>query len=153
MSGCSTVSISDYFGGDDAGRDAEAQVTEAGDVDAFELQVGDCLLSADLAEEFSEVPAVPCDQPHDTEVMRLFDVSEPTFDDVAIAEAADEQCASAIESYVGPNWVTILAEDLTYGYLAPTQESWSSGDREIVCLAQTVSGASSLTSTVKGTGQ
>ncbi len=135
-----------------AGRDADSQITEAGQVDAFSLHIGDCLVSSDLETEFEEVPAVPCTEAHDTEVIYLFDMPDGAFDDDAISAAADDACATAMDDYVGPNWGDLVDGDLSYSYFTPTEDGWAQGDHEVDCVAQTYSGDLSLTSSLKGLG-
>ena len=70
------------------------------------------------------------------------------FDQVAIDEAGETECSAAIAEYVGPGW-----EDTGLWYLqfSPSSGSWEQGDREIDCLAVTISEELELTASVKGT--
>jgi hypothetical protein len=134
-------------------RDPSGQVTASGNADAFDLHVGDCMISADLQSTFSEVPATPCTDPHDSEVIYIFDMQDGVYDDNAITQAAEDQCKQAMISYVGPNYADVATGELDYTYFTPTQDGWNKqGDREIDCLAYTVSGKNELTSSVKGLG-
>lgn len=64
LSGC-TASVGDLTGGDTAVRDEDSgEVTESGQADVFTLSVGDCL-DEQTGEEISDVPLVPCSEPHD----------------------------------------------------------------------------------------
>ena len=144
MAGCS--------GGNDASRDTDAQITSGGNVSAFSMYIGDCLISSDLDDQFSEVPAVPCTEPHDSEVIYIFDMPDGAYDEDAIGAAGDDQCSQEIVSYVGPNYDTVTSEGLDWTYFSPTSESWASGDREVDCLAYTLSYENELTSSVKGLG-
>ena len=146
MTGCS------LFGGGDAERGSDAQITSGGNLDAFSMYVGDCLISSNLDDEFNEVPAVPCTDPHDSEVIYIFDMPDGDWDEDAIEAAGDDQCAQAIIDYVGPNYDTVTSEGLDWNYFSPTSESWDQGDREIDCVAFTNSFDDELTSSVKGLG-
>jgi len=147
MSGCSL-----FGGGNDAGRGSDSQITSGGNVDAFSIYVGDCLISADLDNEFSEVPAVPCTEAHDSEVIYIFDMPDGDYDSDAIDSAGDDQCPQAIVNYVGPNYDTVSSEGLDWYYFSPTEESWAQGDREVDCIAYARSDTNELTSSVKGLG-
>ena len=144
MAGCT--------GGGDASRDTDAQITSGGNLSAFSMYIGDCLISANLDDQFSEVPAVPCTEPHDSEVMYIFDMPDGDYDEDAIEAAGDDQCAQEIAEYVGPNYDTVSSEGLEWSYFTPTSESWDNGDREVDCIAFTVSSENELTSSVKGLG-
>jgi hypothetical protein len=59
-----------------AERNAYGEITEAGSLDAFQLQVGDCYNDQSTYEtEVTRVPGVPCYEPHDNEVYATFDLS------------------------------------------------------------------------------
>lgn len=76
LGGCST--ITNLIGGDQAVRDADTgQVTESGKADAFTIKVGDCF-NDQSGEQISDVPAVPCTDPHDNEV--YYDLTMPAGD-------------------------------------------------------------------------
>ena len=150
MGGCSAVS--GLFGGGDAQRDPDDQITSGGNINAFSLHVGDCLISSDLDSSFSDVPAVPCTEAHDSEVFYLFDMPDGTFDEDAIDDAAGQECPRALNSYVGPNYASVGSEGLDWSYFVPTEDSWANGDREVDCVAYAVSGTNELTSSVKGLG-
>jgi len=134
-------------------RDSSDQITQAGQVDAFSVHIGDCLISNSLDSTFTNVPGVPCSDPHDSEVIYIFSMPDGTFDQDAIDSAAEDECPTQMASYVGPNWDTALDGNITYTYFTPTSESWSQGgDREVDCLAATNSGTNDWTSSVKGVG-
>jgi len=117
------------------------------------MHVGDCIISADLGEQFSELPAVPCTEPHDAEITYMFDMQDGDYDEDAINEAGFDQCEKAAIDYVGPNYETVGAEGLDWDYFSPTRDSWEKmGDREVDCLVFSLSGENDLTSSVKGLG-
>ncbi len=115
-------------------RDAETgELVEATEVNVFDLRVGDCLDGFTNDSEISKVTAVPCSEEHTDEVMAAVDVSpaEEAYPGAeAIQEQADEACHAEFEEFVGVSW---NESQLDYGYLAPTEESWDEGDREILC--------------------
>lgn len=130
LSGCSI--LRDLTGGaaPQPERDETTQeIVEEGDADVFALMVGDCM--NEVSEELvSEVPVVPCDQPHDEEV--YFDLTlegeEYPGDDV-IQTQSDEACLAQFEPFVG-----LAYDSSTLGFYAyrPSQESWEQMDDRIV---------------------
>lgn len=99
----------------------------------FELSVGDCFDdNLDFSEEVSDLPLIDCSEPHDNEIYAIHtmtDVSYPGLE--ATGAMADEWCIGDFESFVE---VSYDVSELDIGWLAPTDESWSGGDREIVCF-------------------
>jgi len=128
-------------------RDPTQSITQSQQIDAFSIHLGDCLMLPPDGT-FSDLTAVACTQPHDTEVTNVFDMPDGTFsqDDV---DAAGNQCDAAAQSYVGPNYQNL---GLDWNYFSPTSDSWAQGDREIDCIVYTLSGNPDLTSSVKGQG-
>jgi len=128
-------------------RDPTSSITASQTIDAFSVQLGDCL---DLPQDgtFSDLTVVGCNQAHDSEITNVFDMPDGTFsqDDI---DTAGNQCEAAAQSYVGPNYQTL---GLDWNYFSPTSDSWAQGDREIDCLVYTLSGNPDLTSSVKGQG-
>ncbi|MDR0488767.1 MAG: septum formation family protein [Propionibacteriaceae bacterium] len=145
-SGCSLLGLTQS-------RDPNAEVTASTNVDAFSLRLGDCILTETLMqEEVGSVPVVPCSEPHDAEVIYIFDVNFEDFDAYALEEAAEEECYRAVEEYVGPNWESVSSGGLEVNYLTPTEGSWSNGDREIDCIAYSLGEELEFTSSMKGAG-
>jgi hypothetical protein len=139
---------------DGADRDGAGSITQAGDVNAFTLQVGDCIMLSELASsgDVSDVPAVPCAAPHEAEVYALVDIEaaeDAPFPGTAkIEEIAIELCDSQFEGYVGvpPDASAI---DHTPA-LFPSSASWTdAADREVVCVLFDPE-FESLTGTLKG---
>ncbi len=114
-----------------AQRNAETQeIEESGQQDVFQVSVGDCFNEADASTtEVSDIPAVPCDTPHDYEVFHLFDLTGDTFptdlDDQSIAG-----CGEQFQAFVGIDYDSSV---LDYTFIQPTAGSWESGDREVIC--------------------
>ncbi len=133
-----------------AQRDPDSQVTAAGRLGASALHVGDCLVVAGLADQFREIPAVPCGEPHDAEVIYIFDMPEGRFNQAAIEAAATDACRQAMNDYVGPTWDTVMDGDLQAHWFVPSDQSWRTGDREVNCLVATMSGDPTITGSAKG---
>jgi len=81
--------------------------------------------------EVTRVPTVSCTQPHDNEVYHLARYSGPSYDENRIDDFAAGVCYSAFEPYVGRSYETSTLE---IGWLIPTADSWSQGDREVTCV-------------------
>ena len=134
LTSCSTISDALSNSSNKADRDPEGQVTQAGDINAFSVKVGDCINSADLGTMVDKIPAIPCDEPHDSEAYLAFNVTMSSYDDDAISEEAETRCGEAFTEYVGPN-AESYDPPLDYTALTPSASGWSQyHDREIVCL-------------------
>ena len=120
---------------------------------ALSLQLGDCLNLADVSQGSGTgaVPTVACDQPHDSEVVGIFNLTDATFDATTVQSEAQTQCNQAMTSYVGPDYATATPA-LAVEFLSPTVDTWNAGNREVDCLATTQDGTPSLTSSVQGIG-
>ena len=134
LSGCSILDR--FMPSSQPVRDAETgEVTEeVENADVFAIRVGDCLNTASLdsTEEVSDVPIVPCDQPHDDEVYYAFNLDDGDYDEDAITAEADSTCIAEFESFVG---LAYDESELDYWRMYPTSGSWANGDREVLCIA------------------
>ena len=120
-----------------ADRDGAGAIVAQGNVDAFTIQLGDCFdntssLANEEIGEVSNLPGVPCSQPHDNEVFAIFNLDQPTFPgSEEISELSFDACLDRFESFVGLDYET---SSLDIAALYPSKESWSQqGDREVVC--------------------
>jgi RNA polymerase subunit RPABC4/transcription elongation factor Spt4 len=114
-----------------ARRDESGEVTGAGDLSVFDIQVGDCFdVDAD-ATEVESVRAIPCGEPHTYEMFWTGTYpgdEQPTEDEYF--SWLEGECIPAFEAYVG----IAFADSIYYiGSLSPTKESWGDGDREFSC--------------------
>jgi hypothetical protein len=112
-----------------------APTTTAGPEDAnvFTLSVGDCLVDDADEGEVSEVPVVPCDQPHTSEVFYSHIIPGDTLPSQSeMEDIVDAECVSRFEGFVG---IPYTDSALLVTWLEPTAESWAAGDRELLCLA------------------
>lgn len=145
---------SDGEGGDGGAGEIPAGVTDARDIQADEIAVGDCIDWPDPdAEVIDLVIGIPCDQPHDAEVYAIpllaagADQPHPGFD--GLLDEALDLCTVAFGDYVGVPYE--LDETYFFDFFSPTEESWVIGDREIVCLAYRIDEAK-MTATVRAGG-
>jgi Septum formation len=107
------------------------------DESVFDVAVGDCL-SEEVTGDVTEVPIVPCDQPHQSEVYFIYTIEEDAFPGRDGLDAIiEEQCLPQFESFVG---VPYLQSEIEVTTLEPTDESWDLGDRELVCMVQDPAG-------------
>jgi hypothetical protein len=108
------------------------QAAESGDVNVFELGVGDCLADFTDATEWSSIEASPCSEPHSDEIYATGEI--PDSDEypgrTAVESAAQDICLSHYEAFVGLPYDDSV---LDIGYLAPTKDSWAEDDRAVLC--------------------
>ena len=117
-----------------AERNAAGEITTAGSVDAFEVQVGDCFDDEAFAStEISEVPAIPCAQPHDNEVYAAFDISGDKWPgDERVEELAYEGCLDRFAGVIGKSYEDSVID---YTVIYPSEGSWiQRADREVLCV-------------------
>ncbi len=145
------LGYSGLAGQDNTTRDESGAVVEGGEVGAFRIRVGDCLGPLELGVSFESVEAVPCSEPHQSEVFYAWNVPGDVFPgDNGMSEIASEGCYEAFSGFVG-----IAYEDSIYGYntITPTAESWDQfDDREVQCLITDYNGGL-LTGSAEGTAQ
>lgn len=101
---------------------------------AFDLRPGDCFVLADYTEELVDtVKIVDCGEAHTAEVVSSHQLPGDSY-------PGEESIFSDIESICGPSasdytGMTLSYDsDITYDAFFPTSESWSGGDRELLCL-------------------
>lgn len=96
----------------------------AGERDVFDLRPGDCLtLTALLASEIASAEVVPCMSTRAAaRVTNLF-----------LVERTSGPYPG--DSYFENQWLVGCDLDATTG-IVPTQESWSMGDRTIICIEE-----------------
>lgn len=114
-----------------ADRDATGAIVSEGSIDAFSLRVGDCFNNAGIGDEVSDLPGVPCAEPHDYETYAVFDVALDSFpSEEEMSELAYERCLERFDGFVGIEYENSVLDIVT---LYPTTESWKQNDREVVC--------------------
>lgn len=108
---------------------------------AGDLKVGECFDEPATLEAVEDVQHHPCTDPHTSEVFLVMDVpdaaSYPT--DAAFEGMVQASCVPAFDTYTGLDFAT--DPDWTIGYFVPTPESWSSGDRGLICYTIRIDGA------------
>ena len=138
LSGCSV--LQGLLGEETVTRDEESQeVVEAGSADVFNLHVGDCFDDDSLSSGISEVPAVPCADPHDNEIYFIYDMPNGDYPGESEVEAsADQGCAAEFEAFVGAAYETSAID---YWALYPSEDTWNQiADREVICSVYDTAG-------------
>lgn len=148
-SACSSESTSDNSNRDDSGN-----IIEGGDVGVFALEIGDCF-NQPPDGNISEVAAVPCADPHDSEVFATFDINggdnAPYPGDAEVRTKSEKCTRDLFSAYVGIDYASSRFGVLP---ITPTQETWESNlhDREVICTANTVDGTQ-ITASIQDTGE
>jgi len=110
---------------------------DTGDLGVTRMSVGDCWDDPDLALEITEltdVPQVPCDEPHANEVFAIADL--PAGSSAAYPGEFEVyfegflMCLDRFEGYVG---IPFGQSPLDIYTLYPVATGWAAGDREVVC--------------------
>lgn len=114
--------------------------------DAGSLSVGQCFDPPTIEGEVSGVDDGPCTDPHKAEVFFVGNYAPETSVFPTTSDFQDfytSACKPAFNTYTGLDYDT----DTTYDLAAfrPTSDSWSSGDRKVICYA--IRSDSSLLST------
>ncbi|MBX3098242.1 MAG: septum formation family protein [Salinibacterium sp.] len=101
--------------------------------DVFSIRIGDCLNDGDASGEVSTVPIVSCDEPHDSEAYDSGNLDDGSFPgDDAVKQAAEQLCGPSFTAFIGLSYDESAYD---YSYYFPTENSWSAGDREVMCVA------------------
>lgn len=99
--------------------------------------VGDCLVIADMVAGggggITELPTVDCAEDHDAQVFAVIAMPDGDYPgDDAVETAMTDGCTTAFEEFVG---IPLEESALEADGLAPSEDTWAVGDREILCLA------------------
>jgi hypothetical protein len=134
-----------------ASPQAPAGVSPATELQALNVNVGDCLDIANITEEeVTGISARPCNREHEYEVIftgTMDGVGYPSDD--ALGEYFDGHCVPAFEVYIGEAWES---SPLDIFWLTPNREGWRQGDRSIQCLVHHPT-VKRLTMSLKGIGR
>ena len=131
----------------EADRDDSGAIVGEGNVDAFEVRVGDCFDDTSSFDEISSLPGVPCSGPHDNEAFAVIELTIASYPEGdAMGQLAQETCLQRFESFVGRDYDSSSLDILT---MYPTSESWKQSDREVVCAVYDME-ANQLVGSVKG---
>ncbi len=102
-------------------------------VSVFDLEVGHCFNQVDETI-VEEVEVIDCESLHDYEIYGVANHpaadGEPWVGEEEMQSFVDAECVERFEPFVDMNYED---SDLYIYYLAPTEETWSQGDREVLC--------------------
>ena len=129
-------------------RNDDGKVTTPGTVTLTSLKKGDCLNTDKIQDgvEFSTVPAVPCNQPHDAEIYAIFPLTGSTWPGNAkAASLAQAGCLSRMKTFL-PSKSAQAKYDIYF--IHPAESGWLHGERNVSCLASAPTGKK-LTAPIK----
>jgi hypothetical protein len=130
-----------------ADRDSDGAIVGGGNIDAFHMQVGDCFDDvSSYDEEITNLPGIPCAEPHDNEAFAVFDLTMVNYPGDDMSGVAFDACLTRFEPFVGKDYDSSTLDIMT---LYPTNESWQQDDREVVCALYDMD-TNKLQGTVKG---
>jgi hypothetical protein len=105
-----------------------------GKVVATDLAVGDCITDIPDASLVQMVPKTDCSQPHSGEAYAVLTMPDGDYPGQSVINDWQNKCPAQLESY-SPDAMT--DDSIGVFVLYPTAETWSQGDRAIVCIATT----------------
>ena len=130
VGGCSFSTSAD----DETVRSDDGAVVEGGDVGALRLRIGDCIAAVSSAEQFTSLPVVPCDEPHEAQVFHALSLTGDDYPGMAeVDRQADEACAAALIDELSHRQDLF---ELAYAFFTPTESGWNDlADRDVLCVA------------------
>lgn len=108
-----------------------------------QMRVGDCFEEPAQLDSIAKLQHQPCGEAHDLEVIFAGDhpagkgASVPSDDE--FESFAITKCLPAFTAYAGLD--VMSQEVLLVDYYVPTDASWRAGDRQVICYAGRVDGA------------
>ncbi len=121
-----------YGAATNADRDSTGAIVSGGNVDAFQVKVGDCFNDASMEiEEISNVAGVPCSEPHDNETYALVNLTIDNYPGAdQMGDLANDACMEEFAGFVGRDYESSSLDILT---MYPSADSWKQDDREVIC--------------------
>jgi hypothetical protein len=140
VAGGVTVTAVSVYADQHARHDTAAALAQSEDVSTYDIAVGDCLVTdqiADNEDPIDTLPRVPCKKRHDTEVYSIVQASGDKYPgDTEMMKTADDLCDQEFDRVLPQK----VVENDSYGVfdLYPTADSWSQDDdRAITCMVTT----------------
>ncbi len=127
LGGCAAVG----FGIAEESASEADQTTEAS---VLELEIGTCVNDANipLRADLTDVPAVACTEPHDSELYAIVSVDGGAYPGAdLLIEQGQTKCQASFADFVGIDFRSSL---LDFHFYYPTPSSWAQGDRTIYCM-------------------
>jgi hypothetical protein len=129
--------------------DVESYLNTA--IPAAPVAVGDCV--AEVTENEFDLKAVDCAAAHGGEVFAVTEHpakrGEAFPGNQSVDDYANQTCDSSFAAYVG---IDFDSSELDVSYWSPTADTWSTGDREFICVLQNPDN-SALVGSAKGTAR
>lgn len=146
------VIFADSATSQEAGGSPVTSQTQPREVDARKMKVGNCINDDQGASNTTatgepvvveSVKIVPCDGPHDGEVVVIFRLHNSVMpSDREMAALASAGCEERMRSKISRD---PAADALATSYYYPTTESWRQGDRAVTCVAVAAKQGTKLT--------
>lgn len=98
----------------------------------FDLEAGECFTDPAYSDPLGDVTVAytPCDDHADNQVYGFVTAPEGAFDRPRLASFARETCGRGFDSY----WPGGAADGLDFYPVLPTERTWRSGDRTVMCV-------------------
>jgi hypothetical protein len=122
---------------------SSGRITHRGSLDVFSLRAGDCFDNPANPGHITSVTAIPCTQPHDSQVYASFTLPGSAYPGESKLTALSSAGCRAREGSIDP---AKASSDLSLRFIQPTQNSWGHGDRTVSCIIVDTKGT--LTSSV-----
>lgn len=135
---------------DSTTRNDDGEIVEGGEVGVFAVQEGDCVNFPDAVDAVSSFDAVACEEPHDGEIYKLFDIEgfEDFPGDAEVSDQGTVGCRDAFEPFVGIDYNSSI---YFFTFFSPTEETWNDrDDREVICIVTAAEGEPQLTGSLEG---
>ena len=127
-------------GVDSTTRDDAGQITVQGELGAFVTKLGDCINDdAANTKTVSTVTGLPCDQPHNWQVIYKGEIYLAEFVRSEVKSKTQAICSAEADKLI-TSYLNVSDkefdqyENAGISYFSPSPESWENGDRTIDCL-------------------
>jgi hypothetical protein len=127
------VAVSVVGNGAATRQSSSGKITHRGNLGVFALATGDCFDNPTNTKDIETVTAIPCSQPHDSQVFAKFDLSggDAAYPaPAALNKMADTGCNSRTGSIDKPK----TTAGMTIRVLFPQENAWADGQRTVSCL-------------------
>lgn len=119
------------------GTSTPSPAVSASATSIFQLSPGQCF-DRPAEDGLYAVPVVPCEVAHDLQMYALFQLEEPSWPgSESVHVLANAECREQFVAFTGAE---PEESDLGYTMYAPSEGSWSEGDRQVQCALQLNSG-------------
>jgi hypothetical protein len=107
--------------------------SDTGTTNVFAIRVGDCVTDRDANGTVESARVVDCSGPHSKEAYANFLVPNGAYPGTAaITALATSDCETAFGTFAGISYND--SKVLSFTWYSPTEKTWASNDRQILCL-------------------